>query len=68
MPAAIPESIKSRVITQWLHGPSRDAIARNNKISTGAVSNIINSRDLVLEQKRKATEEIKSYFEMQSKN
>jgi hypothetical protein len=42
MPAAIPEMIKSRVITQWLQGFSRDDIARNNNISTGAVSNIIN--------------------------
>jgi hypothetical protein len=42
MPAAIPEAIKSRVIMQWLQGLSRDAIARDNKISTGAVSNIVN--------------------------
>jgi hypothetical protein len=42
MPAAIPETIKSRVIIQWLQGLSRDAIARGNHISTGAVSNIIN--------------------------
>jgi DNA repair exonuclease SbcCD ATPase subunit len=42
MPAAIPETIKSRVIIQWLQGLSRDAIACDNKISTGAVSNIVN--------------------------
>jgi predicted RNase H-like nuclease (RuvC/YqgF family) len=42
MPAAIPQMIKSRVIVQWLQGLSRDAIAQDNKISTGAVSNIIN--------------------------
>ena len=42
MPTAIPETIKSRVIVQWLQGLSRDAIARDNTISTGAVSNIIN--------------------------
>jgi hypothetical protein len=42
MPAAIPETIKSRVIIQWLQGLSRDATARDNNISTGAVSNIIN--------------------------
>jgi hypothetical protein len=42
MPAAIPETIKSQVIIQWLQGLSRDAIARDNNISTGAVSNIIN--------------------------
>jgi uncharacterized coiled-coil DUF342 family protein len=42
MPAAIPETIKSRVIIQWLQGLSRDAIAQDNNISTGAASNIIN--------------------------
>jgi hypothetical protein len=42
MPKAIPEMIKSRVIVQWLQGLSRDAMARDNNISTGAVSNIIN--------------------------
>ena len=42
MPTAISEMIKSRVIVQWLQGLSRDAIARDNTISTGAVSNIIN--------------------------
>ena len=42
MPAAIPETIKSRVIIQWLQGLSRDAIARDNNISTGAVSNVVN--------------------------
>jgi hypothetical protein len=42
MPTAIPEMIKSRVTVQWLQGLSRDAIARDNNISTGTVSNIIN--------------------------
>jgi hypothetical protein len=42
MPAAIPQMIKSRVIVQWLQGLSRDSIAHDNNISTGAVSNIIN--------------------------
>ena len=42
MPAAIPETIKSRVISQWLQGLGRDIIARDNNISTGAVSNITN--------------------------
>jgi hypothetical protein len=42
MPAAVPETIKSRVIIQWLQGLSRDAIARDNNISTGAVSNVVN--------------------------
>ena len=41
MPAAILEIIKSQVITHWLQGLSRDAIARLNNISTGGVSNII---------------------------
>jgi hypothetical protein len=42
MPAAIPETIKSRVISQWLQGLGRDIIAQDNSISTGAVSNITN--------------------------
>jgi len=42
MPAAIPETIKSRVISQWLQGLGRDMIAQDNNISTGAVSNITN--------------------------
>ena len=42
MPAAIPEIIKSKVISQWLHGLSRDIIAQDNNISAGAVSNITN--------------------------
>jgi len=48
MPAAIPETIKSKVINQWLLGLGRDAIAKNNKISTGAVSNIINDWSIAL--------------------
>jgi hypothetical protein len=42
MPAAIPETIKSKVISQWLRGLSRDTIAQDNNISAGAVSNITN--------------------------
>jgi len=42
MPAAIPETVKSRVISHWLQGHWRDKIAEDNKISAGAVSNIIN--------------------------
>jgi hypothetical protein len=41
MPAPIPEIIKSRVVSQWFQGLSRDAIALSNSISKGAVSNII---------------------------
>jgi hypothetical protein len=41
MPAAIPESIKAKVIEMWLQGLSRDANAKANYISNGAVSNIV---------------------------
>jgi hypothetical protein len=48
MPAAIPESIKSKVISQWLQGLSRDVIAQDNNISTGAVSNITNEWSIAI--------------------
>ena len=35
MPAANPEIIKSKVISQWLHGLSRDILAQDNNISAG---------------------------------
>jgi hypothetical protein len=41
MPAAIDPIIKQRVIAQYLQGVSRDAIAADNNIGTGTVSNII---------------------------
>src|SRR5215471_11416595 len=41
MPAAIDPIIKQRVIAQYLQGVSRDAIAADNGIGTGTVSNII---------------------------
>lgn len=41
MPAPIPETIKSRVIEQWILGQSRDSIARANSIGMGTVTNII---------------------------
>jgi hypothetical protein len=41
MPAPIPEATKSKVIEQWSLSHSRDSIAKANKISTGAVSNIV---------------------------
>ena len=41
MPAAIPEPIKAKVVEMWLQFYSRDAIAKSNYISTGAVSNIV---------------------------
>ncbi len=37
----IPSLIKIDVIKQWLNGVSRDDIARNNDLSFGSVSNII---------------------------
>jgi hypothetical protein len=41
MPAAVSETIKKIVLYDWLEGRSRDEISSGNKISTGAVSNII---------------------------
>jgi hypothetical protein len=41
MGARIPQLVKIKVLNQWLNGISRDDIAINNKISGGAVSNII---------------------------
>ena len=48
MPPAIPETIKSKVISQWLLGLKRDIIAQDNNISAGAVSNIINDWSIAL--------------------
>ena len=41
MPSAIDPIIKQRVIAQYLQGVSRVAIAADNGIGTGTVSNII---------------------------
>src|SRR5215469_14686368 len=41
MPAAIDQTIKNKVIAQYLQGYSRDRIATDNDIGTGTVSNII---------------------------
>lgn len=41
MPAPVPEATKSKVIEQWSLSHSRDSIAKANKISTDAVSNIV---------------------------
>ena len=49
MPEAIPEIIKSKVISQWLQGHWRDIIAEDNNISAGAVSNIISEWIQLLE-------------------
>ena len=48
MPAAIPETVKSKIISQWLLGLRRDIIAQDNNISAGAVSNIINNWSITL--------------------
>ena len=42
MPASLPENVKSSVIQQWLQGKTRDSIAMDTGLSTGAVTNIIN--------------------------
>jgi hypothetical protein len=43
MPSAIDESIKRKVIQQWITGESRDKIAAENKIGAGTVSSIISN-------------------------
>ncbi|HVI21493.1 MAG TPA: hypothetical protein VM660_05525 [Bacillus sp. (in: firmicutes)] len=48
MPAAISETIKPKVISQWLLGLRRDIIAQDNNISAGAVSNIIDNWSIAL--------------------
>ena len=42
MGGKIPRPIRLQVIRMWLEGKSRDKIADESQISTGAVSNIIN--------------------------
>jgi hypothetical protein len=41
LPTRQPDSIKSAVIQQWLEGKSRDLIAADTGLSSGAVTNII---------------------------
>src|SRR5690242_15608323 len=48
MPAAISETLKLSVISQWLQGLGRDIIAQDNNISTGAVSNITNEWSMAI--------------------
>ena len=43
MPAAIDESIKRKVIQQWITGESRDKIAEDNNIGAGTVSSVISN-------------------------
>ncbi len=45
MPGAIDPIIKQRVIAQYLKGVSRDAIAADNGIGTGMVSNFIDEQN-----------------------
>ena len=48
MPAAIDESIKRKVIQQWITGESRDKIAEDNNIGAGTVSSIISNYNVGL--------------------
>jgi vacuolar-type H+-ATPase subunit I/STV1 len=41
MPAKLPENFRSLVIQEWLKGTSRDEIAKNNGISAGTVTNLV---------------------------
>jgi hypothetical protein len=41
MRSKIPEPVRRNVISEWLHGLSRDEVAKNNDIGTGTVSTII---------------------------
>jgi hypothetical protein len=41
MGGKIPESIRRKVLRQWLEGYTRLQIARDNQIGTGTVSEII---------------------------
>ena len=41
MERKVPQSIKERIIKQWLQGISRDQIAEDNEIGDGTVSAII---------------------------
>jgi hypothetical protein len=43
MPLRIPGDIRAAVMRDWLNGKPRDAIARDNSLSAGSVSNIINN-------------------------
>jgi hypothetical protein len=49
MPAPIDESIKRKVIQQWISGESRDKIAEDNNIGAGSVSSIIANYKVGLE-------------------
>ena len=42
MPLRIPGDVRAAVIRDWLNGKPRDTIARDNSLSAGSVTNIIN--------------------------
>jgi hypothetical protein len=42
MSLKIPGDVRDAVIREWLNGKPRDTIARDNSLSAGAVSNIVN--------------------------
>lgn len=42
MPLRIPGDVRAAVIRDWLNGKPRDTIARDNLLSPGSVSNIVN--------------------------
>ena len=48
MPAKLPDNFKSLVIQGWLNGTQRDKIARDNGLSAGAVTNIVDEWRLAL--------------------
>jgi hypothetical protein len=50
MPAAIDESIKRKVIQQWVSGFPRDKIATENNIGPGTVTTIVSNYKVGLEQ------------------
>src|SRR5919198_642845 len=49
MPAPINESIKRRVIQQWLSGESRDKIAADNNIGADSVTSVVSYHKIGLE-------------------
>jgi hypothetical protein len=49
MPSAIDESIKRKVIQQWISGEPRDKIAEDDNIGAGTVSSIVSNYKVGLE-------------------
>ena len=52
MPYRLPDNVKTPVIQQWLAGHTRDKIANDCGISTGAVSNMVNEWKMALDTYR----------------